>query len=117
MGRYNSNGHLFVTDKGKPYSYQQLSKLIERLSEKAKIEDKITPHMLRYTMARLLYEGGANLLEIQKHPRHKKLATILRYINPDFDKRDEIIRTSPIAETIRGLNLFDNHSFFKQFHD
>lgn len=113
LGEYNPNGFFVLNNKGKPFSYQQLSKLLEKLGKKAGIEEKVTPHMLRYSMARLLYEGGANLLEIQKQLRHKKLTTTLRYINPDVEKRDEIIRKSPIAETIRGLNIFDNHSFFK----
>ncbi len=64
----------------KPFSPNDLNKLLDEIRTKAKISRKVTNHDLRATMAYLLYKEGVNLRTIQKQLRHSKLKTTLGYL-------------------------------------
>jgi integrase len=69
---------LFI--KNRPFSPNDLNKLLDEVKSKAKITRKVTNHDLRATMASLLYKEGVNLRTIQKQLRHSKLKTTLGYL-------------------------------------
>lgn len=42
----------------------------------------LTPHQLRHTMARLMFEKGTDIVLIQRQLRHKRIVTTFHYLPP-----------------------------------
>ncbi|MDI6773158.1 MAG: tyrosine-type recombinase/integrase, partial [bacterium] len=77
---------VFQRPSGKARGVRWARGVIRRLGERAGIQRRITPHMMRHTFATGLLEAGANLRAVQRLLRHKKLETTLvytDYINSD----------------------------------
>ncbi len=66
----------------KPLNYQKLRNVLDSIVNKAKMEIGLTPHQLRHTMARLMFESGIDIILIQRQLRHKRIATTFRYLPP-----------------------------------
>ena len=69
--------YVFSTDK--PLSTRNIQDLIRRISKKAGISKKVTPHTLRHSFATHLLEDGENLVMIQQLLGHKNIETTKIY--------------------------------------
>lgn len=70
---------LFLNASGKRLSAQGIAAVISRLCESAGIERRVTPHMLRHTVATLLLRNGADVRVVQEFLGHSSIATTQRY--------------------------------------
>ena len=73
------NGYVFCTitkgNRGKPISRHYVYQAVARLADRAGLEKKVSPHVLRHTFANRLLKRGRNLAQVQKAMRHSKIAT------------------------------------------
>ena len=86
--RTDDNKALFVTLK-KPYarlSTRTIEKIISDIKIKAGIDAKVTPHVLRHTMATKMIEGGADITTVQTILGHKNVTTTQIYAETSMDK-------------------------------
>ena len=77
---------------GKTFGYNEPNRILERLSKELPVPVKVTPHMLRHTLA----SSGVNdnmipLKEMQNWLGHSDIRTTLRYINSTEKSREQII--------------------------
>lgn len=82
---------VFQRPSGKARGVRWARGVIRALAERAGIQRRITPHMMRHTFATGLLEAGANLRAVQRLLRHKKLETTLiyaDYIDSDALRRE-----------------------------
>ena len=70
---------LFLNVFGEPLSTQGVAYAVSRLAEKAGIEKRVTPHMLRHTAATLLLRNGADIRIVQEFLGHASILTTQRY--------------------------------------
>lgn len=70
---------LFLNSFGERLSTQGISNSLDQLRRQAKIERRITPHMLRHTVATLLLRNGADIRIVQDFLGHASIATTQRY--------------------------------------
>lgn len=75
--------YLFVTQR-KPHrkmANKTIQDEVERISNYAKLDKKITPHRFRHSFAGLSMQAGIELADLQHLLRHSNPATTLLYAN------------------------------------
>jgi integrase/recombinase XerD len=70
---------LFISSQGSRLTTQSISKVLGRTCRAAGIERRITPHMLRHTVATLLLRNGADIRIVQDFLGHSSIVTTQRY--------------------------------------
>ena len=99
-------GLLLVTETGGPATPQWVRRAMAGLAERAGIERRVTPHMIRHTAATQLIEAGVDIRFVQKLLGHASIATTQIYtqvsdasLRMTLEKADTVGR---ILEGVRG---------------
>jgi integrase/recombinase XerC len=101
---------LFLNRYGAPLSDRGVRKLFTRYFEKASLQLKITPHVLRHSFATHLLAAGADLRVVQELLGHSSVSTTQLYTHVTTERLQEVYRNAHprarqenIPETIDGL--------------
>jgi len=78
MGKRKMNA-IFLNKYGGRLPARRIQKILDRCAQKAGIEKKVHPHVLRHTFATHLLDGGADLRVVQELLGHAQLATTQVY--------------------------------------
>ena len=70
---------LFVNSSGGRLTTQGIANVVAQLREAAGIERRVTPHMLRHTVATLLLRNGVDIRIVQEFLGHASITTTQRY--------------------------------------
>lgn len=70
---------LFISQKGNRWDKGEVNKLFQRYGKKAGITKKLTPHILRHTMATNLLFNGCPISHVKEILGHDRLETTCRY--------------------------------------
>jgi integrase/recombinase XerD len=73
------SGYLFETIHATPYSPRRIQQIVKETAAEAKIEKRVSPHLLRHSVATTLLERAMPLEQIQKLLGHAKLETTQIY--------------------------------------
>ena len=73
------SGYLFESNRHRPYSARRVQQIVKAIAEKAKIRKRVSPHLLRHSVATTLLERGMPIEQIQKFLGHTKLETTQVY--------------------------------------
>jgi integrase/recombinase XerD len=73
------HGAIFVNASGGGLSTQGVARILARLADEAKIEQRVTPHMIRHTVATLLLRYGADIRVVQEVLGHSSITMTERY--------------------------------------
>jgi integrase/recombinase XerD len=76
-------GRVLLNARGAPLSRVGAWGIIKRLSRRAGITKRVTPHTLRHSFATHLLEGGADLRAVQEMLGHADLSTTQIYTHVD----------------------------------
>lgn len=96
---WRPKNYLFEGVKGKQYSGSSISKILYKACELAKINKRVTPHMLRHSFATHLLENGTDIRYIQTLLGHSSTKTTEVYT------RVAINSIKAIKSPIELLNL------------
>lgn len=67
--------YLFEGSNGKKYSGSSVVKIVQRAASRARIRERVIPHMLRHSLATHLLEDGVDLRQIQSLLGHNSIKT------------------------------------------
>lgn len=76
---------LFISEERRPISQRTVERLVKRYALDAGIEKRVTPHVLRHTLATTLLRRGADIRFIQKILGHSSISTTQVYTHVDED--------------------------------
>ncbi|GAA3507986.1 site-specific tyrosine recombinase XerD [Aquimarina addita] len=82
---------LFLNRRGKQLTRAMIFTIVKRLTEKAGIHKKISPHTFRHSFATHLLENGADLSAIQVMLGHESITTTEIYMHIDRSHLSEIM--------------------------
>jgi integrase len=71
--------HLFMSERKAPISVDGFQKMVERLSERAKLGFKVHAHMLRHACGFKMANDGVDTRTIQAYLGHKDIRHTVRY--------------------------------------
>jgi integrase/recombinase XerD len=74
---------LFVNYRGGRLSCQGIANVVSKLKEGEGLERRVTPHMLRHTVATFLLRNGLDIRLVQEFLGHASIATTQRYTHVD----------------------------------
>ncbi|MBA7657493.1 Tyrosine recombinase XerC [subsurface metagenome] len=96
LWRGNKGQAVFLSRSGKRITKMNIQRNIERYGEGAGITKKVTPHMLRHSIATHFLNAGMDIRRIQGFLGHKSLASTQIYTSLVSDKqKEEINRLHP----------------------
>jgi site-specific recombinase XerD len=84
---------LLVNASGKPILAQGIARMITASAKAAKIDVRVTPHMIRHTVATLLLRCGADIRIVQEVLGHASIATTQRYTHVSKEQLLATLRT------------------------
>lgn len=100
-----TSSRLLVTDGGTEVAAQYIRRRLISLAKRARIERRITPHMLRHTAATQLVEAGVDIRFVQKLLGHASIATTQIYTQvSDSSLRDTMERADTLAR-VKGEQM------------
>jgi site-specific recombinase XerD len=97
-------GHdaLLVNPSGRRLSSQGVARVVAATAEAAALEIRVTPHMIRHTIATLLLRAGADIRIVQEVLGHASIATTQRYT---YVSKEHLIATLHAHHPNNHLNI------------
>ena len=89
----NEGGSFLINRLGNKLSDQSIRGIVRRLSNEAKVQKHITPHVFRHTLATLLLEKDVDIKYIQTILGHSSIATTQIYTFVNNKKQKQILST------------------------
>lgn len=83
--RDSDSDYLFINRLNNPLTTRYIQVMIKEYAEKAEINKKITPHILRHSFATHLLKNGVDIRAIQQLLGHSNLSTTQIYTNVDME--------------------------------
>jgi integrase/recombinase XerC len=87
----SSESGLFLNSSGQLLTTQGIANVIGQLQEGTEIERRVTPHMLRHTVATLLC-NGVDIRVVQEFLGHASIATTQLYTHVTKEHLIEVLR-------------------------
>jgi integrase/recombinase XerD len=81
---------VFISRKDRRISRNRVYSLVRKYGRLAGIKKKVTPHVLRHTLATTLIGNGASVIEVKQQLGHRSLESTLRYVHLQTDKRKKL---------------------------
>lgn len=72
---------VFITKDGKSLSPRTIQKILKKLSIKAKINSRCSPHTLRHTFATNFIRNGGDVFTLQRILGHSDISTCMIYVH------------------------------------
>jgi integrase/recombinase XerD len=86
------SAYLFPDRNGRPMDRGRASKIVKAYAERAQLEEKVTPHVLRHSFATHLLAQGADLRTIQELLGHAQISATEIYTHVTNERLKDVYR-------------------------
>ena len=94
---------LLINTRGGALNTQMVRLLIRKTAEQAKIQRRITPHMIRHSAATHLLDSGVDIRHVQKLLGHQSITTTQLYTHvSDAQLKSVICKSHPMGRLMGG---------------
>ena len=102
--QYLGEDRLFITKTGSSLTKRSVSRILKRLSAKARIEGvRCSPHTLRHTGATLFIRYGGDPFSLQRLLGHSDISTTMIYVHmAGTALREAHAKASPVDRLLEG---------------
>jgi len=90
-GTIQSSEFFFLNNRGTRLTEQSVRQMLDQIAKHAGVAEKVTPHMLRHTVATLLLEAGVDIRYIQQFLGHSSISITEIYTHVSTTKQREIL--------------------------
>jgi site-specific recombinase XerD len=87
-----SKGPLFVSPRGRPFQRATLARVVGYWAKRAGLRKRVTPHVLRHSVATHLLKRGADIRHIQELLGHERLSTTERYTRVEISDLQAVVK-------------------------
>lgn len=94
-------GFLFVNRHGQRLTEQSVRQMLSKCAKQAGISEKVTPHMLRHTVATMLLEADVDIRYIQQFLGHSSISITEIYTHVSTTRQKEILTEKHPRNSIR----------------
>ena len=91
INQIDSTGWFFINKLGQKMAEQSVRNMLLRYANRAKIQEHITPHMIRHSFATLLLEEDVDIRYIQNILGHSSITTTQIYTHVSLNKQRKIM--------------------------
>jgi integrase/recombinase XerD len=105
-GTMSAECPFFATRSGRRYSEQSVRSFLRKYGALAGLE-RITPHMIRHSVATLLLEEGVDIRYIQRLLGHSTIATTQLYTHVSDEQQRLVMKRSHPRNRITHIRRFD----------
>lgn len=84
---------LYLNRRGRQLTRAMIFTIVRRLTQKAEIKKKVSPHTFRHSFATHLLENGADLRAIQQMLGHESITTTEIYVHADSSHLRKVMET------------------------
>jgi integrase/recombinase XerD len=81
---------VFISRTGKRISRGRVYAMVKQYGRQTGIQKKVTPHVLRHTLATNMITHGASVVEVKQQLGHQSLKSTLRYVHLQIDQRKKL---------------------------
>jgi len=90
LARQDSDDHLFLSSRGRPYSSDAIRRMFKRTLTCVGTIQSLSPHSMRHTFATHLVEAGADLRTVQELLGHVALSTTQIYTHLSMKRLQDV---------------------------
>lgn len=104
---------MFVNASGRRISTQGVARILAATAARAGVDQRVTPHMIRHTVATLLLRFGADIRIIQEVLGHSSIATTQRYTHVS---KEHLVSALQVRHPNHHLNIEIPAAAWRQVH-
>lgn len=100
--QYFDSDYVFNTYYGEPINEKTIQKAINKYAEKAGIEKRVSPHVIRHNFAKMAALNGMDIFSLMRMMGHADISTTRRYVQiNDDDIKIQHAQFSPLSRILK----------------
>ncbi len=88
----------FVNQRGRRLTVRSIQRWVREWADQTGLSHQFTPHSVRHSFATALFEGGADLREIQELLGHRSIETTQIYTHVSVERLKSVIKKSGVSK-------------------
>ena len=95
------SSYVFLTNRGDPLNEKTVQKALVKYAEKAGLEKRVSPHVLRHNFAKMAALNGMDIFSLMRMMGHADISTTRKYVQVNDDEvKHQHFQFSPLKRLV-----------------